>query len=357
MRAWMGTALVAGAMILPQMAMADVKAGVDAWLRGDYKMAVEQWRPLAIQGDADAQFNLAQAYKLGRGVPLDPGLAEQWFGRAAVQGHPQAQINYAIALFQSGRHDEAVPWLEKSVARGEPRAQLILGTMVFNGDSVPRDYPRAYALVSRASAAGVPKASETLAQMDQYLSDSDRQKGTALARQYENAPAASAPSELAGGRPTVRTTELPASTVAASAPPSPAPAASPMPTRVAAAVPPAPTHAPDPATGARAPQPAATSPAARASSTRPAAPAGTPVAGHGWRVQFGAFHDDANARRLWENLKAHVPEVRALTPSYARAGTLTKLQAGPLANAAAASQLCARMRVSVTGAGCVPIAP
>ena len=53
---------------------ADVKAGWDAWQRGDYRSAVEEWRGPAIAGDADAQFNLGQAYKLGRGVPVDPGL-------------------------------------------------------------------------------------------------------------------------------------------------------------------------------------------------------------------------------------------------------------------------------------------
>ena len=68
-------------------AAADVKAGVDAWSRGDYASAIDQWRPLAIAGDADAQFNLAQAYKLGRGVTLDPALAESWFRKAALQGH------------------------------------------------------------------------------------------------------------------------------------------------------------------------------------------------------------------------------------------------------------------------------
>ena len=55
-----------------------------------------------------------------------------------------------LALFQAGKKAEAAPWLEKSVARGEPRAQLVLGTMLFNGDGVPRDYPRAYALMSLA---------------------------------------------------------------------------------------------------------------------------------------------------------------------------------------------------------------
>ena len=48
--------------------------------------AVAIWRPLAEGGDADAQFNLGQAYRLGRGVPLDLAAAKIWFERAAQTG-------------------------------------------------------------------------------------------------------------------------------------------------------------------------------------------------------------------------------------------------------------------------------
>ena len=50
---------------------ADVKAGVEAWSRGDYAAAVHEWQGPAAAGDPDAMFNLAQAYRLGRGVPQD----------------------------------------------------------------------------------------------------------------------------------------------------------------------------------------------------------------------------------------------------------------------------------------------
>ena len=68
--------LAAGAvLILAQPALADVKAGVDAWQQGDYAKAVAIWQPLAQSGDPDAQFNMGQAYKLGRGVKTDPSAA------------------------------------------------------------------------------------------------------------------------------------------------------------------------------------------------------------------------------------------------------------------------------------------
>ena len=102
------------------------------------------------------------------------------------QGHPQAEDNYGLALFQNNKRAQAVPWLEKSANRGEPRAQFVLGTMYFNGDGVERDWVRAYALIVRSSQSGLPQASAALAQMDKYISLQERQQGLALARQYED---------------------------------------------------------------------------------------------------------------------------------------------------------------------------
>ncbi|WP_313958536.1 hypothetical protein [Novosphingobium sp. 9] len=83
-------------------ALADVKAGVDAWSAGNYDAAIRDWKPLADAGDPDAEFNLAQAYKMGRGVPLDLDKAEELYGKAAAQGHVQAADTYGLLLFQRG---------------------------------------------------------------------------------------------------------------------------------------------------------------------------------------------------------------------------------------------------------------
>src|SRR3954451_20999761 len=89
-----------------------VGAGIDAWQKADYGTAVSIWRPLAEQGDADAQFNLGQAYRLGRGVPIDLGAAQIWFERAAAKGHVDAQTTLGLLLFQNGNHTGAVRWLK-----------------------------------------------------------------------------------------------------------------------------------------------------------------------------------------------------------------------------------------------------
>ena len=95
--------LFGGIVAIAAPAAADVKQGVDAWSHGDYKAAVDIWRPLAVAGDADAQFNLGQAYKLGRGVPIDMPIATEWYRKAAIQNHAQAIDNYGLILFQEGK--------------------------------------------------------------------------------------------------------------------------------------------------------------------------------------------------------------------------------------------------------------
>ena len=78
-----------------------VKTGIEAWQRADYAAAVAAWRPLAESGDADAAFNLGQAYRLGRGVPIDLATAQSWFERAARNGHLDAQTTLGLLLFDS----------------------------------------------------------------------------------------------------------------------------------------------------------------------------------------------------------------------------------------------------------------
>ena len=82
---WLMAQMVRSGLVLASMiagmavagpAMADVKAGVGAWTAGDYATAVREWSGPAVRGDADAQFNLAQAYRLGHGVERDMAQAE-----------------------------------------------------------------------------------------------------------------------------------------------------------------------------------------------------------------------------------------------------------------------------------------
>ncbi len=300
-------AAVALVLLFPMFcpAGADVRDGVDAWGRGDYGRAVESWRPAAAAGDADAQFNLAQAYVLGRGVKPDRAAATEWFRKAAMQDHAAAEAKYGLLLFDQGKRTEATPWLEKAVAQHEPHAQLVLGTMLFNGDGVAKDWRRAYALLVRAAAADVPHASQVQAQMDKVIPVDLRQQGLALAQV----------DEAAAQRPQLLPALAPAPTSAA-------------PPRVAS------VSVPKIEPGK----------SARIAASNANAPA--MIDRGGWHVQLGAFGDPANAHRLWTQIGPKFPGARV---RFVKAGAMTRVLVGPYGSSATAARACAAVKP------CVPV--
>ncbi len=158
-----------------------IKTGVEKWRAGDYPAAVAIWTPFATAGDADALFNLGQAYKLGRGVAVDPVAARDYYRKAATKGHLPAQANLGIALFQAGEKAEAIKWLKSAADRGEARAQYVLGIATFNGNSVARSQSLGYAYLLRAQASGLPQAVTALGTITPGLSSADRTAGEAVA--------------------------------------------------------------------------------------------------------------------------------------------------------------------------------
>src|SRR5438876_6741663 len=101
-------ALLAFATPLPAQS---VTAGIEAWQKSDYAGAVAIWRPLAEKGDPEAAFNLGQAYRLGRGVPVNLGAAQTWYERSAAKGNIDAETNLGLLLFQNGDHANGLKWL------------------------------------------------------------------------------------------------------------------------------------------------------------------------------------------------------------------------------------------------------
>jgi cell division septation protein DedD len=282
-----------------------VKAGIEAWQKSDYSAAVAIWRPLAEKGDADAQFNLGQAYRLGRGVPINLAAAQSWFERAADKGHVDAQTTLGLLLFQNGNHTGGMRWLKVASDQGEPRAMLVYGTALFNGDGVPQDPILGYAFVSRAAAQGLQAAKDTLGQLDQIMSVEDRKKGVALA--LSKAKTSPAP-----------VSKSPATKAAKVAPPKPAP-----------------SKPAQPVVAAAKPQPKS-----------PAQPVAVPATGS-WRIQLGAFSQRSSAEALFRKLSGKLAGRQAY---YVPAGAVTRLQVGPFESKAAAAAACRAM-----GQACFPV--
>jgi len=70
---------------------ADYADGKSAYDEGDYATALKEFKPLAEQGDAEAQFNLGRMYGEGKGVIQSYKNAFEWYELAAEQGHVGGQ--------------------------------------------------------------------------------------------------------------------------------------------------------------------------------------------------------------------------------------------------------------------------
>ena len=109
-------------------AWADFQAGMDAKNRGDFAKALREWRPLAEQGDARAQFYLDMLYENGDGVPEDYGKAREWYEKSAAQGDANAQFYLGLmSAFGRGAPLDLVQahmWYSLAAGNGHARAPL-----------------------------------------------------------------------------------------------------------------------------------------------------------------------------------------------------------------------------------------
>lgn len=143
------------------------RAGWDDYDRGDFAGALAEWKPLAEEGDADAQFLVGVMFDEGRGVTGDPLEAAKWYRRAAEQGLAPAQSNLGL-LYYDGRgveksYAEAAAWFERAAEQGFARARTNRGVMYLFGQASPRDRAQALALLRLAAEQGESKAQDLLA--------------------------------------------------------------------------------------------------------------------------------------------------------------------------------------------------
>ena len=105
---------------------ADYQKGFDAAQRGDYATALKEWKPLAEQGDARAQFGLGKMYHRRQGVPRDYETAVKWYTLASEQGLAQAQTSLGVML-TTGRgigksKTQAYMWWSIAASQGNEKA-------------------------------------------------------------------------------------------------------------------------------------------------------------------------------------------------------------------------------------------
>lgn len=143
--------------------------GVTAHQQKDYATALRHWRPMAEQGNANAQAMLGEMYHYGQGVQKDYAQALAWYRKAANLGHAEAQASVGFFYHYGDGvqkdYVQALAWYHKAADQGNAWAQYQLGHMYENGDGVPQDYAQALTWYRKAADQGDADAQYHLGSM------------------------------------------------------------------------------------------------------------------------------------------------------------------------------------------------
>jgi len=168
-----------------QMFAQEIDKGYESYNDGDYVTALQEWKPLAEQGYAFAQYNLGILYEYGNGVPKDYAEAVKWYRLSAEQSYAISQ--YSLGLMYSNGYGvlkdkaEAVKWWRLSAEQGYVYAQGMLGIMYELGEGVLKDDITAHMWYNIASGNGHKSAGDWRDGRAGFMSASDIKKATDMA--------------------------------------------------------------------------------------------------------------------------------------------------------------------------------
>lgn len=163
---------------------ATYEEGKQAYLHKDYARALEILKPLAEEGNSQAQITLGLMYDYGNGVKKDPKESIKWYRMAAEQGVPLVQHDLGVKYFQGQgveqNYLEAAKWWEMSANAGIADSQFNLGLMYYRGIGIPKNYDKAAQLFEKAANQGHGNAQYSLAVMYAFGQSKEKNYATAL---------------------------------------------------------------------------------------------------------------------------------------------------------------------------------
>ncbi len=194
-----------------------------AFEMGDYATALNKWRPLAEQGNAEAQYNLGRMYETGKGVNWDLAEAGRWYLRSATRGNAEAQ--YALGMMAEGGREsygeafrwysisaeqgnsdaqyglcmmyqlgkgieenpsESVKWCRKSAEQGNASGQGALGLMYLLGIVLPQDFAEAMKWLQMSAKQGHPVGQAGVESFHILVKQENAESQASLGRMFEN---------------------------------------------------------------------------------------------------------------------------------------------------------------------------
>jgi TPR repeat protein len=110
---------IAFSIFIQPLAAGQLEDGIAIWGQNNFEEALKLLRPLAEQGNAEAQLHLGFSYSGGLGVQKD--------------------------------YDQAVKWYRRAADQGEHASQYFLGAHYKDGIALPQDFTLAYMWYSLAA--------------------------------------------------------------------------------------------------------------------------------------------------------------------------------------------------------------
>ena len=158
----------------------------------NYARAAKWWRLAADQGHTFAQYNLGTLYDNGNGVPQNKAEALKWYHLAAERGNDGAQFNVGVLHFAgvavSENRIEAAKWFRRAADQGHIGAQAYLGLSYATGLGVPKDNIHAYMWLSLAAARGDQDAISNRNRVARQMTPAQIAEAQKLAREWKSKP-------------------------------------------------------------------------------------------------------------------------------------------------------------------------
>jgi TPR repeat protein len=137
---------------------------------GDFVISFPHCLIAANDGNANAQYNLAQLYEKGKGTEKSISEAVNWYRKAAEQGVLAAQTYLGLSYYSGPGemigvmkdYAEAYKWLIKSAEQGDTYSQYVIGSMYARGEGVGKDYVEAVKWYKKAAEYGQVDAQNNL---------------------------------------------------------------------------------------------------------------------------------------------------------------------------------------------------
>ena len=131
-------------------ALADIEKAKDLMAANRFEEALEELKPAARSGNADAEELIGVMYAMGLGVERDDERAFEWYLRSSMKGHPGAQSGVGW-YYEIGRGMpapdlvRAYMWYALSAIGGDPDAAISLEEVVKK--MTPEQIEKAHVLI------------------------------------------------------------------------------------------------------------------------------------------------------------------------------------------------------------------